>query len=292
MARRPSIQVSALEDGPTVRSLEAIEAAKRVVRPADERTGKRPRGPGARHAGYYGYVEAHTDRLATDLDLVRRYARPGSAIVEVGSTPPLLTTAMVDAGYLVTGVDLKPSRFAETIADLGLDIRECDVERQPLPFGDDAFDLAVFNEIFEHLRIDLPFTLREVLRVLTPGGVLLLSTPNLRSLLGVFNYLVRGRAYSCVGDIFRQYEKLQTVGHMGHVREYTAVEVREFLQRVGFNVEEIIFRGDYEQTFYRAARSDPRFRPYAKAATVTARIAVHALPKMRPFMSVVAKKPN
>ena len=212
--------------------------------------------------------------------------------MEVGSTPPLLTTAMVDAGYVVTGVDLKPSRFAETIADVGLDIRECDVEKQPLPFGDDTFDLAVFNEILEHLRINPPFTLREVIRVLAPGGVLLLSTPNLRSLLGLFNYLVRGRAYSCRGDIFREYEKLRTVGHMGHVREYTAVEVREFLLRVGFNVEEIIFRGDYERTFDRAAKSDPRFRPYAKLATVTARIAVYALPKLRPFMSVVAKKPN
>jgi SAM-dependent methyltransferase len=292
MAERPSIQISTLKDSPTPESLEAIEAAKRVVRPADERTRKRRPRRSGRPRGYCGYVEAHTDRLATDLDLVRKHAKPGSAIVEVGSTPPLLTTAMVDAGYLVTGVDLKPSRFAQTIADLGLDIRECDVEKQPLPFGDDTFDLAVFNEIFEHLRINLPFTLREVLRVLTPGGVLLLSTPNLRSLLGLFNYLVRGRAYSCRGDIFRQYEKLQTVGHMGHVREYTVVEVREFLQRVGFNVEETIFRGDYEQTFYRAAKSDPRFRPYAKAATVTARIAVYALPKLRPFMSVVAKKPN
>jgi SAM-dependent methyltransferase len=286
MAERPPIRVSTLKGSPTPESLEAIEAAKRVVRPPDEGTRK------GRTRGYYGYVEAHTDRLATDLDLVRRHARPGSAIVEVGSTPLVLTTAMVDAGYLVTGVDIKPSRFAETIADVGLDIRECDVETQPLPFGDDTFDLAVFNEIFEHLRIDLPFTLREVLRVLTPGGVLLLSTPNLRSLLGLFNYLVRGRAYSCSGDIFRQYKKLQTVGHMGHVREYTAVEVREFLQRVGFNVEETIFRGDYEQTFHRAARSNPRLRRYAKPATVTARMAVHALPRLRPFMSVVARKPN
>src|SRR3712207_6403622 len=130
MAERRSIRISALKDRPTLESLEAIEAAKRVVRPPDKRRRKRPRRRGARHAGYYGYVEAHTDRLATDLDLVRRYAQPGSAIVEIGSTPPLLTTAMVDAGYLVTGVDLKPSRFAETIADVGLDIRECDVERQ------------------------------------------------------------------------------------------------------------------------------------------------------------------
>jgi hypothetical protein len=38
MAERPSIQISTLKDSPTPESLEAIEAAKRVVRPADERT--------------------------------------------------------------------------------------------------------------------------------------------------------------------------------------------------------------------------------------------------------------
>ena len=67
------------------------------------------------------------------------------------------------------------------------------------------------------------FALEEMRRVLQPDGLLYLTTPNLYRLGNVVSFaLGRGLAF----DPIREYGKLRTVGHMGHVREYTASEIR------------------------------------------------------------------
>jgi SAM-dependent methyltransferase len=50
-------------------------------------------------------------------------------------------------------------------------------EMPPIPFGDNAFDFVVCFETVEHIADDQRFV-REIARVLRPGGQLLVSTPN------------------------------------------------------------------------------------------------------------------
>ena len=50
---------------------------------------------------------------------------------------------------------------------------------------------------------------------------------------------------------------------MGHVREYTTAEVSEFLSRLGFHVQTLVFRGRYKKKGQQlAARVLPRLRPF------------------------------
>lgn len=194
---------------------------------------------------YDTYRRRHSERIAHDLALVRQAAPDGARVLDCGAVPLLLTAALARAGYRVEGVDVAPDRFGRAIAEEGLRVAACDLERERLPFDDESFDLVVFNELFEHLRLDPIFTVGEVHRVLRPGGRLLLSTPNLRSLRGVRNLLQHGRAHAVSGGIYEQYEKLRSLGHMGHVREYTTVEVAEFLEHMGLVVIEVVYRGGH-----------------------------------------------
>ncbi len=61
------------------------------------------------------------------------------------------------------------------------DNRSCKVRLQAdsakLPFADASFDLVTANMVFEHVEVPLPL-LREIRRVLKPGGRLLVLTPN------------------------------------------------------------------------------------------------------------------
>lgn len=185
--------------------------------------------------------------------------------------PLLLTAALSASDYAVTGVDIAPERYRAAIGRMGITVIKCDIEKETLPFDDDAFDAVVFNELFEHLRINPVFTLSEVRRVMKPGGIMMLSSPNLRSLDGIRNFIFRNRAYSCAGNLYAEYRKLETLGHMGHVREYTTTEVIDFLTNVGFEVTKVIYRG--------------RFNSIAK------RLLAASIPSLRPFVSYVSTKP-
>ena len=221
-------------------------------------------------AWYATYSREHRERLAADLRIVESHLERGARILEYGAVPPLLTAALAELGYRTSAVDLAPERFATAISRLGLEVHRCDVETEPVPFATGSFDAVLFNELFEHLRIDPIFTLGEARRVLEPGGSLLLSTPNLRSFRGLKNLLLHSRGHAVSGGVYRQYEKLRRLGHMGHVREYTTREVGAFVERIGFAVEKVIFRGGHGRG----------------AVGVAERL----LPSMRPFFSLVAIK--
>jgi SAM-dependent methyltransferase len=217
------------------------------------------------------YARQQRERLALDLDLVEQHAPIGAAVLDVGAVPLLLTAALTARGYDTRACDLAPERYSTSIAVLGLAVSRCNIETERLPYDDGAFALVVFNELFEHLRVDPIFTLSEVLRVLAPGGVLLLSTPNLRSLTGIRNFVFRNRAQSCAADPYTEFSKLAALGHMGHVREYTTVEVSSFLTAIGFRVGPRIFRGSYRSALARAV--------------------VAACHPLSPFVTFVASKP-
>jgi SAM-dependent methyltransferase len=212
---------------------------------------------------YSNYSRQHRRRLAVDLHLVGAHLQPGCRILEYGAVPLLATAALAEMGYDVSALDVAPERFAGAIGRLGLDVRRCDVETEAVPFATATFDAVLFNELFEHLRINPIFTLTEARRVLRPGGRLLLSTPNLRSFRGLRNLVLHNQGHAASAGVYEQYEKLETLGHMGHVREYTTREVSEFLDRIGFAVEAVVYRGGHGRGLVGLAeRLAPALRPF------------------------------
>jgi len=247
---------------PTAKALERIDAAKQDLQPTNEDS----------QSFFDLYYTTHRDRLAFDIEYVLENAAKRDSILDVGCSPLLAFRALQREGFQITGVDLRPDEFADAIDKWQMQVACCDIEREPLPFADESFDLVQLNEVFEHLRINLPFTLRQLFRVLRPGGRLLLSTPNLRSFRGLINFLFRDRGISDAWDIYSQFEKLQQHGHMGHIREYTFTEVNELLERIGWQTVERISRGHYQRT--------------------ATNVLVSMMPRLRPFMSIVAVKPG
>jgi SAM-dependent methyltransferase len=75
----------------------------------------------------------------------------------------------------VIAIDLSP-RMVELSRQRGVDARQADV--QQLPFDDGAFDCVVANWVLYHVP-DLDRALREIARVLSPGGHLLAMTVGL-----------------------------------------------------------------------------------------------------------------
>lgn len=224
-----------------------------------------------RGTDYFPYYLAHRARYHSDALRVQEAAgnRP---VLEVGSVPCHATALLALCGVSVVGVDVAPERAQATIDAFGLDVRRCDIERAPLPFADAHFSTVLFAETFEHLRVDPQFVLSELNRVLTPGGTLLLTTPNLYSAQNIARFLA-GRG---ITDGLSEFSKLRTVGHMGHVREYAPAEVRRFLEFSGFRIDRVDF-------------AHYHYRPGKRGAL--ARVVFAVLPRrFRSFQVVRARK--
>lgn len=201
------------------------------------------------------YWPNHRLRISDDIDLISQY--PGR-VLEVGASPYFTTLALHMQGRDVVAVDIDPGS-----APQGIHVVGCDIEREQLPVPDASFDVVVFSEVFEHLRIDPLFTMSELRRVLKPDGTLLLTTPNLRSLRGVLRLVIFGKGWAVGAYPLAEYTKLAEQGWMGHVREYTAREVTGLIEACGFTVTQVVWRrkpGTWWQTMFE--RAVPPSRPY------------------------------
>lgn len=209
------------------------------------------------------YMSAHKQRLCFDYAAVTSELSTGERVLDVGSMPPVLLSLLHGDGYQASGIDIDPSRVKLPEGLVGLPILKCNIETDRLPFDDGAFDVVVLFEIFEHLRIDITHTFSEIRRVLADNGRLLLSTPNLRSAGGIYNFLIKNRAYSCLPGLYAAYESIRTKGHAGHIREYTSTEMIDFINAAGFRVDKVIYRGRYSDNFKQlAVRFFSSLRPY------------------------------
>jgi 2-polyprenyl-3-methyl-5-hydroxy-6-metoxy-1,4-benzoquinol methylase len=124
----------------------------------------------------------------------------------------------------------------------------------------------LMNQVFAHLRVDLIRSMREIFRVLRPGGLLFLSSPNLRSFRALAQLIFRGDACAFMGSVHYNYSSLESHGFMGQIRVYTPKEIADFLTAMNFRVGGIIYRGKVHDgrlaRFSNSAASVcPSFRP-------------------------------
>lgn len=142
-------------------------------------------------------------------------------------------------GARAVGVDISQV-MVDVCRSRGLTTERADIGCEPLPFADESFDLVYLAEVLEHL-VSPDAAIRELWRVLRPGGHLLVSTPNLACLpnrllltLGV------QPLYSEVSDERVVGRWLGAFGQggepVGHLRLYTRRGLVEFLRMHRFDI--------------------------------------------------------
>jgi ubiquinone/menaquinone biosynthesis C-methylase UbiE len=99
-----------------------------------------------------------------------------ASILEVGCGDGSFTKSLAEYSWDVTAVDISAAQIEQN-ARAYPEVRflQHDVA-QPLPFADDSFHVIWCSEVLEHL-FDPGFALREMHRVMTPGGTLLVTVP-------------------------------------------------------------------------------------------------------------------
>jgi len=93
-----------------------------------------------------------------------------------------------------------------------------------LPFDNGSFDRGLCLDVLEHLPfVEQPLALAELFRVLTPGGELLVSVPNLAHLQSRIQFLLRGRL-------------IRTASELKHPGDRPARDYIALAQRAGFHL--------------------------------------------------------
>jgi len=96
-------------------------------------------------------------------------ARAGNAALDVGCREGIQTKWLEMKGYKVTSIDVEPKYPKGLVVDVD----------KPLPFRTASFDLVWCSEVIEHLE-NPARSVGELVRVLRPGGLLVVTTPNSR----------------------------------------------------------------------------------------------------------------
>lgn len=150
-----------------------------------------------------------------------------------------LPLAMLNSNRKVYGLEhpdnnyyLRHVWYSEMLRSYGIKVIRCDITKDHFPLRFGSFDSVLIGEVIEHLHFSsLPFIFGQIKCVLKRGGKLIITTPNLYSLVHRFKFML-GLDLGWDLCLAPKYG-----GTYGHVREYSKGQLIKVFDQLGFKVE-------------------------------------------------------
>lgn len=139
------------------------------------------REPGSRE--YFDRVASKWDEMRRSFftEEVREGAYRAAGVVsgkiaaDIGCGTGFITEGLLEKGFKVIAVDQSPAMLDELRSAMGSPSLECrQGEAESLPLDDGSVDYAFANMFLHHVESP-PVAIREMVRILKPGGVLVIT---------------------------------------------------------------------------------------------------------------------
>jgi len=121
------------------------------------------------------------------FDLVSKYVPAGGEVLEISCGEGKILARLKESGYKVRGTNYSayPNTAPGVKIDFGVDINK------GLPYDDASFECVILCDIIEHFP-DHIAAIKEVSRVLKPGGYSIILTPNTMKIASRLHFLMTG----------------------------------------------------------------------------------------------------
>jgi SAM-dependent methyltransferase len=177
---------------------------------------------------FYGHqVERANDeswrpQAQARVALINRLHPARGALLDVGCSAGWFLSVARDAGWQVSGLDVSAPAVAYC-RSRGFDARVATLDNHGLPPG--RFDVITMFDCIEHMPSPM-VALRAVRALLAPGGVVMITTPNVEGLFPRFTYQLFGRRFGAWDH----------PGPPGHIYQFGMGTMVTALQQTGFEV--------------------------------------------------------
>jgi SAM-dependent methyltransferase len=163
-------------------------------------------------------------RHAAMLRFIARHHPVRGRLIEVGAGAGFFLKAAERAGWSAAGIEISSEGVEFSTTRLGLDVRRESAEDLSVPAA--SCDVVVMFDVIEHL-LDPVAALERVRRALRPGGLLVVSTPNLHAV----TRLALGAEWAVLSPA-------------EHLYNFSAATLGRLLRRAGF--EHVAFERHYD----------------------------------------------
>jgi len=173
-----------------------------------------------------------------------RYSR---RVLDVGSGGGLLLSLLSELGHECFAIDVNdvPEYAPEIYVAKKIDFRRCNVEVDPIPYPDDYFDAVVCCQTLEHFTHTHLNAVKEMRRVLKPGGIVEIDVPNAVCFRNR-SRMIRGKHITW--EYKKHYLHAEPVPYKGmsfypdrHNRDFTIEDLRILLEEADFEIDKVYF---------------------------------------------------
>jgi len=159
--------------------------------------------------------------------LARRYGKPGSRLLEIGSGLGHLS-GQLENSFETVAMDVNQWALQQSRTAVARRTSHVTSSAEGIPFANGVFGVVVIKHVVEHLHHP-DKAIAELGRVTAPGGTLILSTPNLDSLLK-----------PCKGDKWIGYQDPT------HISLKSPAEWLTFIRSAGFEIRRTFTDGFWD----------------------------------------------
>jgi SAM-dependent methyltransferase len=155
---------------------------------------------------------------------------PPARVLDVGAGEGYFCDLLRQRGYQVEACDYLPENFKVS----GVPFTKADLN-QSIPLPDNTYDAVVSIEVLEHLENHFRFT-SELLRITKPGGMLILTTPNVLSISSRWHFFLYGYT-DCAP---RPLDPRRAEYYMQHISPISVPEIVFMIERFGGEMVDLL----------------------------------------------------